>query len=89
MAEVYLDPGSAGVNAFHLIFTRNGAAEPVSAARLTASHDGATAVAMRLVELSTGHYSSYGVLASGGWRFFVTADVGGRQVSFSVERTLH
>ena len=88
VAEVYLDPGSAGVNAFHLIFARNGATEPTSAARLTASRDGATAVAMRLVELSTGHYASYGVLASGDWRFFVTAGVGGRQVSFSVERTL-
>ncbi len=88
-AEAYLDPGSAGVNAFHLIFLNNGNAEPVSSPSLTASHDGAPAVPMRLVELSTGHYASYGVLASGGWRFNVGADVDGREASFSIERTLH
>ena len=88
VAEAYLDPGSAGVNAFHLIFLSDGAAEPVGSARLTASRDGAAAEPMRLVELSTGHYASYGVLTSGDWRFFVTADVGGRQVSFSIQRSL-
>jgi hypothetical protein len=89
VAEAYLDPGSAGVNAFHLIFEDNGQAATVGSARLTASHDGGAPAPMRLVELSTGHYASYGVLASGSWRFSVTADVDGRQVSFSVGRTLH
>ncbi len=88
-AEAYLDPGSAGVNSFHLIFLENGNAEAVGLPRLTASHDGAPGVQMRLVELSTGHYAGYGVLASGSWRFSVDVLVDGRQATFSIERTLH
>jgi heavy metal translocating P-type ATPase len=88
-AEVYLDPGSAGVNAFHLIFEKNGAPTEVVAPVLTASRDGGSAIQMHLVKLSTGHFAAYGVLDSGSWRFFVTADAGGRQVSFSIGRTLN
>ncbi|MGO9342858.1 MAG: heavy metal translocating P-type ATPase [Acidimicrobiales bacterium] len=88
-AEAYLDPGSTGVNAFHLIFLKNGNPVAVGPPGLAASHDGGRAVQMRLVELSTGHYVSYGVLASGSWRFSVHAEVGGRDSTFSIERTLH
>ncbi len=88
VAEVYLDPGSPGVNAFHLIFLRNGNGVPVESAELTGSRNQAQTLQMRLVELSKGHYASYGVLSSGKWRFFVAAVVAGHQVSFSIERTL-
>ena len=90
VAEAYLDPGSAGVNAFHLIFEKNGGSTevvgpPDSPPRVTAARRSRC----DLVKLSTGHFAAYGVLDSGSWRFFVTADVGGRQVSFSIGRTLH
>jgi hypothetical protein len=88
-AEAYLDPGSPGVNAFHLFFYKSGSPEPASAARLTASRNGAPAVQLRMVELGSGHYAGYGVLASGNWRFFVTAQAGGRDVSFTITRSLH
>lgn len=71
VGETYLEPGSPGVNGFHLVFTRGG--NPVAVTHLTAdgSHDGAAPEPLRLVELSRGHYVSYQVLASGTWRFEV------------------
>jgi Cu+-exporting ATPase len=88
VAEVYLDPGSAGVNGFHLIFEKNGSAEPVGPVLLTGSRDGGGPQPMRIVRLSTGHFASYGVLAAGKWRFSVSTSVNGAQVSFTVDRTL-
>ena len=88
-AETYLDPGSPGVNAFHVIYQKGGAAVAVTSPRVDASLNGAPAVPMRMVEFSTGHYAGYGVLSPGKWQFFVTAEVGGHGESFSIVRTLH
>jgi hypothetical protein len=87
-AEVYLEPGSPGVNAFHMIFLKNGNAASVGAADVTASRNGGNPEVLRLTTLSTGHFISYTELATGAWRFDVTATIGGHRDSFSVSRRL-
>jgi hypothetical protein len=87
-AEVYLEPGVPGVNAFHMIFLSNG--NPVSVDRITVTdyRDGVRVTGLRLVALSQGHFVSYTALSTGRWRFDVGASVGAHRVDFSVERTL-
>jgi copper-transporting P-type ATPase V len=88
VAEVYLEPGSPGVNAYHMVFYKNGAPESVTGAVVRAWFDGRSQQQMRLSLLSPGHYVSYDNLAAGRWRFEVTATIGRTAVSFAVNRTL-
>jgi hypothetical protein len=88
VAEVYLEPGTPGVNSFHLVFERGGNAVSADIAAATASRDGGRPAALRLTTISPGHFVSYTELASGSWRFHVVATVGTHQDSFSVSRLL-
>jgi copper-transporting P-type ATPase V len=88
VAEVYLNSGSAGVNAFHLVAVRGGNAVSVTDLRVTGFHAGAAPDSIRVSLLSKGHYVGYTVLTPGRWRFAVTATIGGRPASFSVTRRL-
>jgi hypothetical protein len=89
VAEVYLEPGSPGLNAFHLVFERGGNPESVGPVAVTATRHGATgAQAIRLATLSTGHFVGYTTLSTGTWRFNVLVRIGGRTDSFSVSRVL-
>jgi copper-transporting P-type ATPase V len=87
-AEVYLEPGTPGVNAFHMIVLKNGNATSVAAADVTALHNGGNPEVLRLTTLSTGHFISYTELATGTWRFDVTTTIGGHRDTFSVTRRL-
>jgi heavy metal translocating P-type ATPase len=86
LAEVYLSPGSSGVNALHLIFLRAGGAAPARSVEITATGAGGSALPLRAVHLSQGHLVAYTVLGAGSWRFRVRGDVAGRPVSFVVRR---
>jgi hypothetical protein len=86
-AEVYWEPGTAGVNSFHLFFLSSGLAGGSVAASgvvVTASHNGGPAVGVRTVRQSVGHYLGYVVLTPGRWTYHVAAAVAGKPVSFSV-----
>ncbi|MFZ0668515.1 MAG: cation-translocating P-type ATPase [Acidimicrobiales bacterium] len=88
-AEVYLDPNTPGVNAFHLIFEKGGnAAGAIQQLQVTASRNGAPSQTLRLATLSTGHYLSYAVLVAGRWNFNVFFRYGNTRASFSVTKTL-
>jgi hypothetical protein len=88
VAEVYLDSSNAGVNAFHLFLYRGGSSVAATGVVVTGHHAGAAPDAIRLVQLSTGHYIGYTVLTPGTWNFAITATVGGRHASFTVSRSL-
>ncbi len=89
-AEVYLQSLQAGVNQFHLIFTRSdgtsGATE--TSPRVLASRLGGSTMPLRLVRLSPGHFIAFTVFDAGTWRFSVVGVVDGRSQSFSIERVL-
>jgi heavy metal translocating P-type ATPase len=88
VAEVYLNSSNAGVNAFHLFLYRGGSSVAATDVVVTGRHAGAAPDAIRLVQLSTGHYIGYTVLTPGTWHFAVTATVGGRHAAFTVSRSL-
>jgi len=77
------------VNAFHLIFEKNGNAEPAQAVSVTASRNAGAPENLRVVLLSTGHFVSYQLLSAGDWRFNVIATVKGSRLSFSIRRGIH
>jgi len=87
-AEVYLDSSAAGPNILHLFLTTPASGAGATAVVVTASRNGATATTLRQGELSAGHYVEVGNLAQGQWRFLVSFDVGGRQDTFVVDRSI-
>jgi len=84
VAEIYLSPGTPGVNAFHLIFLRAGRAASAEQVSITATRPGGQPLTLRPARLSEGHFVAYTVLRAGSWRFSVRADVGRQPVSFAV-----
>ena len=85
-AEVYLQSSSAGVNQFHVIFTPpSSSAGTLGTPHVVASGPAGSTMALRIVRLSPGHYSAYGVFAAGSWRFTATESrwSTGRTRSFS------
>lgn len=87
-AEVYLDPNTPGVNAFHLIFVKGENAVPATDVTVRESLYGVHQRNMRLARLSPGHYISYDVLKAGTWRFTVNALLGKNPVAFTVRKQL-
>jgi hypothetical protein len=87
-AETYLDPGSVGVNQFHVIFTGPAGAIAAITPEVTATPDGGTSTVLRQLRVSSGHFSEIVVLNSGTWRFHVTGRSGRVPISFTVSRTI-
>jgi heavy metal translocating P-type ATPase len=87
--EMYLDPGSVGINQFHLIFS--GPEEDLATVKplVFASVAGGTPQNLRQLRLSSGHYTDFVLLPSGRSTFHVVATFGGTPVSFGFSRTLH
>jgi hypothetical protein len=83
-AEVYLAPGSAGPNEFHLILPSVPSATP----RVTAVHDGGAPQRLRQFTLSPAHYVDVVEITPGTWRFSVATRYGHRPVTFEVTRTV-
>jgi cation-transporting ATPase V/Cu+-exporting ATPase len=88
-AEAYLQTSNAGVNQFHLVFSRPGGSPvPVSAPQVVAHGPQGTVLRLRMVPISPQHYVAFAVLGAGSWHFAVHVTVDGRPASFSVERAL-
>ncbi len=85
-AEFYLDPGRAGVNQAHLVFTGPDAGSLTSA--LTGSLEGGPTQSFRQFRLSPGHYVAVVVLAAGTWQFQVSVDVQGHSSVHRIDRTI-
>jgi heavy metal translocating P-type ATPase len=86
--EMYLDPGTTGVNQFHLIF--NGSEADVASVKplVVASVGGGAPQSLRQLRVATGHYTDFALLQPGRWTFHVVARFGGTPVSFDFTRTL-
>ena len=86
--EAYLDPGSVGVNQFHVIFSGTPAQLAAVLPRVTAGQSGAPGTVLRQLKVSAGHYTDFVVLSPGRWAFHVTAEFGGSPISVTVVRSL-
>jgi heavy metal translocating P-type ATPase len=82
--ETYFDPGTPGVNQFHLIFSGPVGAVGSTHPEVTASQNGGPGLFLRQLRVSTGHFSDIVVLAPGRWAFNVTSPFGRRTVSFTI-----
>jgi len=85
-AEFYLDPGRAGVNQVHLLFTGPDADSITST--LTGSLEGGPPQNFRQFRLSPGHYVAVVVLAAGTWQFQIALDVRGHTSMHRFDRTI-
>jgi copper-transporting P-type ATPase V len=86
-AEVYLYPGTAGVNQFHVILDGlSPAQENTSVLRVVATDGTGPAQVERQLRLSPGHFVDYPTLGKGTWRFSMTVTIDGRTQRFSVSR---
>ncbi len=70
-AEMYLDPGTVGVNQFHVILTGPGAESPSAVPRVTAGRTGSTPRLLRQLRVGPGHFTAFAVLDPGHWVFHV------------------
>ncbi|MGB7052898.1 MAG: HAD-IC family P-type ATPase, partial [Acidimicrobiales bacterium] len=82
--ETYFDPGTPGVNQFHIIFSGPAGAVASTHPQVTASQNGGPGLFLRQLRVSTGHFSDIVVLAPGRWAFEVTSPFGHRTVSFTI-----
>jgi hypothetical protein len=87
-AETYLDPGRAGVNQFHLIFSGNPSDLATVDPAVTAGPAGGSSHLLRQLTVSPGHFSEVVVLTPGTWRFSVTTPYGRHPVSFTATVTV-
>ena len=85
-AQAYLSPGTAGVNQFHVIFGGPSGDVQTVKPQVTAGMTGGPATARPELRLGPGHFSAVVVLATGTWRFHVTATFAHQPVSFTVTR---
>jgi cation-transporting ATPase V len=88
-AEIYWEPGTPGVNTFHLFFLDQGlSGNSVAAADVvvTSTYESGSPQPVRIIEQSVGHYVAVLLLKSGTWHYHVTANVAGRHVSFAVQQ---
>ncbi len=87
-AQVYLNPGSVGVNELHLFFYPQNAATPISGVAVTAATAGGSPQYLRHLRIANNHYVNFAVLTPGRWVFAFSATVGDRRESFEVSRTI-
>ena len=86
--EMYLDPGTTGVNQFHIIFSGSGPDLATVKPLVTASVAGARPRPSGSCACAAGHYTDFVVLQRGRSTFHVVATFGGTPVSFVFSRTL-
>jgi hypothetical protein len=85
--EVYLANSSAGVNAFHIIFS-SPAGVTIGVPRVIASSARAGSMTLRIERVSFEHYSAVTELTPGTWHFRVQVPEAGRDRTFVIERVL-
>jgi hypothetical protein len=72
-----------------MIFTVSGRSTgAASATHVVATRRGGPSMALRMVELSPGHYVAYPVFDPRTWRFTAVTTIDGRSHAFSIERVL-
>ena len=82
--ETYIEPGRAGVNQFHLVFSGTSSDLATVDPVVTAAPVGGSPRALRRLTVGPGHFSEVVVLTPGSWRFAVTTPYGTRTLSFTV-----
>jgi hypothetical protein len=87
-AEMYLDPGSVGVNQFHVIFTGPGAESSSAVPTVTASRTGSAPRLLRQLQVSPGHFTDFVVLDAGHWVFHVATRSTRGPVALTFGRTV-
>jgi heavy metal translocating P-type ATPase len=87
-AEVYLNPGSVGVNEFHVFIYPPKSTSRISDVTVTAAREGQTSELLRHLRLAADHYVNYVLLTPGKWNFHVVIGIGGRTDSFHTTRTI-
>ena len=85
---MYLDPGTVGINQFHIIFS--GSEEDLATVRplVVASVAGGAPQNLRQLRLAAGHYTDFVLLQPGRSTFHVVAKFGGTPVSLDFSKTL-
>jgi heavy metal translocating P-type ATPase len=86
--EMYLDPGTIGVNQFHIIFSGSKADLATVKPLVLASVAGGSPQTLRQLRLAAGHYTDFVLLQRGRSTFHVVATLGSTPVSFDFSRTL-
>ena len=86
--EMYLDPGTTGVNQFHIIFSGSEADLATVKPLVVASVAGSAPENLRQLRVAVGHYSDFVLLQPGRSTFHVVATFGGTPVSFDFSRTV-
>jgi heavy metal translocating P-type ATPase len=86
--EMYLDPGTIGVNQFHVIFNGSKADLATVKPLVLASVAGGSPQTLRQLRLAAGHYTDFVLLQPGRSTFHVVATFGSTPVSFDFSRTL-
>jgi copper-transporting P-type ATPase V len=86
--ESYLDPGGAGVNQFHLIFSGTPAQLATVDPRVMAGISGTPPALLRQIKVTTGHYSDIVVTSPGRWLFHVSAIFGRTHVAFVISHSI-
>ena len=86
--EMYLDPGTLGVNQFHIIFSGSKADLATVKPLVLASVGGGSRKNLRQLRLAAGHYTDFVLLQPGRSTFHVVATFGSTPVSFDFSRTL-
>jgi heavy metal translocating P-type ATPase len=87
-AQVYLDPGAAGLNELHVFIYPPHAHAAVAGVEVTAIPRAGPAQPLRQLRIGPGHYVDYVLLTAGRWAFRVSARVGDTAESFDVTRTI-
>jgi Cu+-exporting ATPase len=87
-AQVYLLPGRAGVNQFHIIVATPTGTSLTGPLTVRAGRQGAATSPLRLARLSPGHYLSVTILSPGVWHFSVVVPTRSGSDHFNVERTI-
>ena len=86
--EMYLDPGTIGINQFHIIFSGSEADLATVKPLVVASVAGGAPQNLRQLRVAAGHYTDFVLLQPGRSTFHVVATFGGTPVSFDFSRTL-
>lgn len=86
--ESYFDPGTAGANQWHLIFTGTPAQLATVNPVVTAAHDGHPLVVLRQLRFGPSHYSELVTLTPGPWRFVITSPYGGKTITVRLHQNV-
>ena len=87
-AEVYLNPGSVGVNEFHVFIYPPKGIPRISDVTVIATRQGRSPELLRHLRLAANHYVNYALLTPGRWTFHVVVGIGGRTASFNTTRAI-